>query len=72
MGSATCIKRSLELLTPLYFSDTSDHRVSVGEATQLAMTWSAGLALSVLLGGGLLNPNPNANPSPYPNPYPES
>ena len=35
VSCATCIKRSLELLSPLYFSDTTGGLVSVGEATQL-------------------------------------
>jgi len=35
VSCATCIKRSLELLSPLYFSDTMGDLISVGKATQL-------------------------------------
>ena len=51
---ATCIKRSLETLSPLFFFDASP-LVDEGRAAQLAVAWSLGLALSVLVGGALFN-----------------
>ena len=55
--SLTCtLKRTLEILLALYFRDASAPGVVTnGEAAQLAVVWSAGLATSVLAGGWLFN-----------------
>ena len=54
LTTSCVVKRTLELLLPLYFFDTSAS-VSQGQAAQLATVWSAGLAASVLGGGWLFN-----------------
>ena len=61
MSCATCIKRSLELLSPLYFSDTMGDLISVGKATQLQ---------PYPYPHPYPCPYPCPSPCPYPCPYP--
>ena len=56
-SATTCMKRTLEMLVALFFFDCSSV-VSQGAAAQLAMTWSGGLATSVLVAGWLFNRMP--------------
>jgi MFS family permease len=51
LSLTTIVKRTCELLMPLYFSDVV--LLSDGQAAQLAAAWSAGVAVSVLCGGQL-------------------
>tara|TARA_B110001452_G_C15211681_1_gene420245 strand:- start:293 stop:1678 length:1386 start_codon:yes stop_codon:yes gene_type:complete len=54
-SATTCMKRTLEMLVALFFFDCGGGFVSQGAAAQLAMTWSGGLATSVLVAGWLFN-----------------
>ena len=54
MSATTMVKRTNELLIPLYFRDVSKGApglVSDGRAAELASVWPAGVAASVLVGG---------------------